>query len=50
LLLLGLGILLSWHAFVSSKLYFQAQHCNHDGEDIVNFEQWFGMIWNTSSV
>jgi hypothetical protein len=49
-LLLGVGILLPWNAFVSSKPYFQARLCNHDGEDIVNFEQWFGLIWNMSSV
>lgn len=49
-LLLGVGILLPWNAFVSSKPYFSARLCGEDGEDIVNFEQYFGLIWNTSSV
>ncbi|KAG7361565.1 nucleoside transporter [Nitzschia inconspicua] len=49
-LLLGVGILLPWNAFVSSKPYFAARLCGDDGEDIVNFEQYFGLVWNFSSV
>jgi hypothetical protein len=35
---------------VSAKPYFTARLCQASGQDIVNFEQWFGLIWNTSSV
>ena len=49
-LLLGCGILLPWNAFVSAKPYFASRLCGDDGTDIVNFEQYFGLVWNTSSV
>ncbi|OEU06269.1 hypothetical protein FRACYDRAFT_255386 [Fragilariopsis cylindrus CCMP1102] len=49
-LLLGVGILIPWNAFVSAKPYFTARLCQASGQDIVNFEQWFGLVWNTSSV
>jgi hypothetical protein len=48
-LLLGVGILIPWNAFVSAKPYFTARLCQ-SGHDIVNFEQWFGLAWNFSSV
>jgi len=48
-LLLGVGILIPWNAFVSAKPYFTSRLCQ-SGRDIVNFEQWFGLIWNSSSV
>jgi len=48
-LLLGVGILIPWNAFVSAKPYFTARLCQ-SGHDIVNFEQWFGVVWNSSSV
>ncbi|VEU43385.1 unnamed protein product [Pseudo-nitzschia multistriata] len=48
-LLLGVGILIPWNAFVSAKPYFTARLCQ-SGHDVVNFEQWFGLIWNLSSV
>mmetsp|Transcript_20644 Transcript_20644/g.44946 ORF Transcript_20644/g.44946 Transcript_20644/m.44946 type:complete len:664 (-) Transcript_20644:224-2215(-) len=48
-LLLGVGILIPWNAFVSAKPYFTARLCQ-SGHDIINFEEWFGLIWNLSSV
>jgi hypothetical protein len=48
-LLLGVGILIPWNAFVSAKPYFQARLCR-DETVIVDFELWFGLVWNTSSV
>lgn len=48
-LLLGVGILIPWNAFVSAKPYFTSRFCQ-SGRDIVNFEQWFGLVWNLSSV
>jgi len=48
-LLLGVGILIPWNAFVSAKPYFTSRLCQ-SGRDIVNFEQWFGLVWNLSSV
>lgn len=49
-LLLGVGILIPWNAFVSAKPYFQARFCSDEGNDIVDFERWFGLIWNSASV
>jgi hypothetical protein len=49
-LVFQVGILIPWNAFVSAKPYFTARLCQASGQDIVNFEQWFGLIWNTSSV
>ena len=49
-LLLGVGILMPWNAFVSAKPYFQSRLCSDDGQVIVDFELWFGLIWNLSSV
>ncbi len=48
-LLLGVGILIPWNAFVSAKSYFQSRLCQ-EGNVIVDFELWFGLVWNTSSV
>jgi hypothetical protein len=49
-LLLGVGILIPWNAFVSAKPYFQARLCSDEGNVIIDFELWFGFIWNLSSV
>jgi hypothetical protein len=49
-LLLGVGILIPWNAFVSAKPYFQARLCSDEGNVIIDFELWFGFIWNFSSV
>mmetsp|Transcript_31226 Transcript_31226/g.33541 ORF Transcript_31226/g.33541 Transcript_31226/m.33541 type:complete len:688 (-) Transcript_31226:205-2268(-) len=57
-LLLGIGILIPWNAFVNAKPYFTARLCQRQSQssghqaqhDIVNFEQWFGLVWNVSSV
>jgi hypothetical protein len=48
-LLLGVGVLIPWNAFVSAKPYFQARLCR-DGDVMIDFELWFGLVWNTSSV
>lgn len=48
-LLLGVGILIPWNAFVSATPYFASRLCEK-GRDIVNFEQWFGLVWNVASV
>ncbi len=48
-LLLGVGILIPWNAFVSATPYFASRLCQ-SGRDIVNFEKWFGLAWNLSSV
>lgn len=48
-LLLGVGVLVPWNAFVSAKPYFQARLCR-DGDVLIDFELWFGLVWNTSSV
>ena len=48
-LLLGVGILIPWNAFVSATPYFASRLCK-EGHDIVNFEQWFGLVWNVASV
>jgi len=48
-LLLGVGILIPWNAFVSAKPYFQARLCQNS-KVIVDFELWFGLVWNMSSV
>jgi hypothetical protein len=47
---LGVGILLPWNAFVNAKPYFQARLCSADGTESIQFEQWFGVVWNTASV
>eukprot|EP00934_Nitzschia_sp_Nitz4_P003842 Nitzschia sp. Nitz4//scaffold64_size103689//65388//67067//NITZ4_004440-RA/size103689-processed-gene-0.191-mRNA-1//-1//CDS//3329556142//3832//frame0 len=47
--LLGIGILIPWNAFVSAKPYFQQRFCR-DGELMFSFEVWFGIVWNISSV
>ena len=50
-LLLGVGILIPWNAFVSAKPYFSQRLCNEStGQDIVNFEQYFGLVWNIFSI
>lgn len=48
-LLLGVGILIPWNAFVSAKSYFTSRFCQ-SGHDILNFEQYFGLAWNFASV
>jgi hypothetical protein len=49
-LLLGIGILLPWNAFVSAKPYFEARFCSSEGTDTIDFELWFGLAWNLASV
>lgn len=50
-LLLGVGILIPWNAFVSAKPYFATRLCDENThDDVVNFEQYFGLVWNVSSV
>ena len=46
-LLLGIGVLVPWNAFISSVQYFQARICR-TGLD--NFESWVGLLFNLSSV
>mmetsp|Transcript_12484 Transcript_12484/g.31432 ORF Transcript_12484/g.31432 Transcript_12484/m.31432 type:complete len:595 (+) Transcript_12484:51-1835(+) len=48
-LLLGVGILIPWNAFVSATPYFASRLCQ-SGHDNMKFEQWFGLAWNLSSV
>ena len=48
-LLLGVGILIPWNAFVTAKTYLTSRLCQ-SGTSIINFEQWFGLVWNLSSV
>jgi hypothetical protein len=49
-LLLGIGILLPWNAYVNAKPYFEARFCSSDGTETINFELWFGLAWNLASV
>ena len=55
-LLLGVGILVPWNAFISAKQYFQSRLCVHDaGTDtyvssISNIESVFAMLYNFASV
>ena len=49
-LLLGIGILLPWNAFVNAKPYFEARFCSSSGTDTIDFELWFGLAWNLASV
>ena len=48
-LLLGVGILIPWNAFVSAAPYFTSRLCQ-SGHDVINFEQWFGLVSNLSAV
>jgi len=48
-LLLGVGILIPWNAFVSAKPYLTSRLCQ-SGSSVINFEEWFGLVWNSSSV
>jgi hypothetical protein len=50
-LLLGVGILMPWNAFISAKGYFQSRVCSETGEPAnASIESWFAMIYNGSSV
>ena len=51
-LLLGVGSLIPWNAFVSAKPYFQSRLCDANTSESIapNFELWFGLIWNLASV
>lgn len=49
-LLLGVGTLIPWNAYVSAKPYFLARFCQDNGHVLLDFELWFGIIWNVSSV
>jgi hypothetical protein len=35
---------------VNAKPYFQARLCSADGTESIQFEEWFGVVWNTASV
>ena len=45
-LLLGVGVLVPWNAFISSKGYFESRLCGN----VTGFESWFAMVYNLSSV
>lgn len=55
-LLLGVGVLVPWNAFISAKGYFQSRLCNHNVEtdtystSISNIESVFAMLYNLASV
>lgn len=55
-LLLGVGILVPWNAFISAKQYFQSRLCVHDAStdtyvsSIANIESVFAMLYNFASV
>jgi hypothetical protein len=48
-LLLGIGILVPWNAFISAKGYFQSRLCASPYERI-NIESTFAMVYNLASV
>jgi len=55
-LLLGVGVLVPWNAFISAKGYFQSRLCNLNVEtdtystSISNIESVFAMLYNLASV
>lgn len=49
-LTLGLGVLLPWNAFISAIQYFESRFCRNGRIIIPNVEQWFGVLYNLSSV
>lgn len=50
-LLLGIGALVPWNAFISAKPYFESRLCNQEtSKGIPNFESIFSMVYNVSSV
>jgi hypothetical protein len=50
-LLLGVGVLVPWNAFISAKGYFQSRVCSETGDPAnASIESWFAMIYNLSSV
>jgi len=55
-LLLGVGILLPWNAYISAKQYFASRFCNETGDkdnyhDIgEEIEMWFSIVYNGASV
>jgi hypothetical protein len=49
-LLLGVGVLLPWNAFISAKPYFQARLCGDNDPVAGNIELWFSIIYNGASV
>ena len=49
-LLLGVGVLLPWNAFISAKPYFQARLCGDNDPVARNIELWFSIIYNGASV
>ena len=55
-LLLGVGILVPWNAFISAKQYFQSRLCVHDADtntyvsSVSNIESVFAMLYNFASV
>jgi hypothetical protein len=53
-LLLGIGILMPWNAFISATEYFESRLCDSDNasedKNNQNFESVFAMVFNLSSV
>jgi len=50
-LLLGVGILVPWNAFINAKEYFLSRKCQHEGDAVdANIESTFAMVYNLSSV
>jgi hypothetical protein len=62
--LLGIGVLVPWNAFISSKVYYESRFCTDDPNDVVpqqqpnshnnnnhnNIESIFATVYNVSSV
>lgn len=49
-LLLGIGVLVPWNAFISSVEYFQNRICSLPPNYSKRFESWVGLLFNLSSV
>jgi hypothetical protein len=49
-LLLGVGVLLPWNAFINAKPYFQARLCGDNYSIASDIELWFSILYNGASV
>lgn len=52
-LLLGVGVLVPWNAFISAKSYFDSRICSDEGSasgSSINIESTFSMVYNLASV
>eukprot|EP00339_Tiarina_fusa_P003496 CAMPEP_0117084626 /NCGR_PEP_ID=MMETSP0472-20121206/59554_1 /TAXON_ID=693140 ORGANISM="Tiarina fusus, Strain LIS" /NCGR_SAMPLE_ID=MMETSP0472 /ASSEMBLY_ACC=CAM_ASM_000603 /LENGTH=106 /DNA_ID=CAMNT_0004813679 /DNA_START=62 /DNA_END=378 /DNA_ORIENTATION=+ len=49
-LLLGVGVLLPWNAYVSAKPYFQSRLCGQGSFIAGDVELWFSVLYNGASV